>query len=310
MGRTARNMGSCVALFLMLLAAQSCNQMAEKRAQVPRPSSPGLVAQVSTKAGEDKECGKRIDEAPPGAPAVERLIVKAAELRLLVESVDPVEPKLLQAVKEHGGFVVSAERSGTGDGATLAFTFRVPVDSFDAALSAVERLAKRVDYRKVSGQDVTEEYVDLDAQLKNDSATRDRILKIMERADKVEDVLAVNRELGAVQERIDRLQGKMKYLRQSAALSTVGLSLYPEARTPVVDEGGWRPAEVVRHSLRALLGLGKSLANLAIFLAVWTPVWLPIYWLFHSWRKRRRARRAAREAEKAAAAAAPRGSES
>lgn len=297
MTRKARTKVFWWALALLLVAALACNKMAERGGAMPKAPPPVPAAQEEKPAADEPGGGTPADKT--GA-AVERLIVKTAELRLLVESVDPVEPKLRQKVQEFGGFVVTAEKSGTGDSATLSFTFRVPVEKFDAALSAVEAMAKRVDYRKVSGQDVTEEYVDLDAQLRNAQATRDRILEILKRAQSVGDVIAVNQELSNVQEKIERLQGKMKYLKQSAALSTVSLYLYPETKTPVVEEGGWKPMEIVRRSLRALLSFAEFLGGLIIFLAIWTPVWLPLYLLLKWWRKRRRAKRA----EKAAAAAA------
>jgi hypothetical protein len=148
---------------------------------------------------------------------------------------------------------------------------------------------------------VTEEYVDLDAQLRNLEATRNRLLGFLEKAVKVEDALEVNRALTDIQGQIERIQGRMKYLKQSAALSTVTVTFYPESKTPVVEEGAWRPAEVARRALRALLGFFKFLANLAIVLAIFAPVWLPLYLLLRWWRKRRRAQKAAVAAAKRAA---------
>jgi len=276
-----------VSVFVLALALADC---AKKEAQAPTAPSQqppgGLSAPPAAKRTLDKESSDETS-ALPGAPAIQRLIVRTAEFRVLVESVEGVEPKLQKKVEELGGFIVRAEKSGTGDSATLAFTFRVPAEKFDAALMTVESLAKRVDYRKVSGEDVTEEYVDLEAQLHNLEATRNRLLGFMEKAQKVEDALEVNRALTDIQGQIERIQGRMKYLRQSAALSTVSVSFYPESKTPVVEEGGWRPGEVARRALRALLSFFKFLANLAIVLAIFAPVWLPLYLLLRWWRRRR-----------------------
>ena len=280
-----------VSACLMVLAIAGC---AKKGAQAPPQEREERAAVAPALPAAKEASDKTTDLTSPlaGGPAIQRLIVKTAEFRILVERVEGVEPKLQRKVEELGGFIVKAEKAGTGDSATLSFTFRVPADKFDAALAGVESLAKRVDYRKVSGEDVTEEFVDLDAQLKNLEATRNRLVGFLEKAQKVEDALDVNRALTDIQGQIERIQGRMKYLRQSAALSTVSVDFYPESRTPVVEEGGWRPAEVARRALRALLAFFKFLANLAIVVAVFAPVWLPLYLLLRWWRKRRRAKKA------------------
>jgi hypothetical protein len=294
---------SYLAAFLMVLALSGC-QLGSRKDGPPAPpqtadesgyAMPGAAKGTSDKPGTG---------ALAGAPAIERLIVKTAEFRILVETVEGVEPKLQRKVEELGGFIVRAEKTGSGDEASLSFTFRVPAEKFDEAVAAVEALAKRVDYRKIGGEDVTEEYVDLDAQLRNLEATRNRLLGFLEKAVKVEDALEVNRALTDIQGQIERIQGRMKYLKQSAALSTVTVTFYPESKTPVVEEGAWRPAEVARRALRALLGFFKFLANLAIVLAIFAPVWLPLYLLLRWWRKRRRARKAAVAAAKQAAGGA------
>jgi hypothetical protein len=285
---------ACALVLLLLAALAGCFA---KEAAPPSPGRQQEAASGTTSAKDEADKPGDATAGAPGGPAIQRLIVRTAEFRVLVERVEGVEPKLQKRVEELGGFIVKAEKSGTGDSATLSFTFRVPADKFDAALSSVEALAKRVDFRRVGGEDVTEEYVDLEAQLRNLEATRSRLLGFLEKAVKVEDALEVNRALTDIQGQIERIQGRMKYLKQSAALSTVSVSFYPESKTPVVEEGGWRPGEVARRALRALLGFFKFLVNLAIVLAVFSPVWLPLYLLLRSWRRRRRERKQrAREA--------------
>lgn len=285
---------------LMVLALSACQLGGRKEAPPAPPQTAdegGFAMPTAPKGAADKPGAGAL----AGEPAVQRLIVKTAEFRILVETVEGVEPKLQKKVEELGGFIVRAEKSGSGDQASLTFTFRVPAERFDEAVMAVEALAKRVDYRKIGGEDVTEEYVDLDAQLRNLEATRNRLLGFLEKAVRVDDALEVNRALTDIQGQIERIQGRMKYLRQSAALSTVTVTFYPESKTPVVEEGAWRPAEVARRALRALLGFFKFLANLAIVLAIFAPVWLPLYLWLRWWRKRRKARKAAVAAAKEAA---------
>jgi hypothetical protein len=118
--------------------------------------------------------------------------------------------------------------------------------------------------------------VDLESQLRNLQATRDRLLDLLEKATRVEDALQVNQAITDVQGQIEVIQGRMKYLQQSAALSTISVYLAPVPTTPLLEEDGWQPWNVARGALRDLLIFGQGLANVAIVLAIWTPLWLPL----------------------------------
>jgi hypothetical protein len=136
-------------VFVLLLALVACGLSSRKEAPpAPKTSDESGYAMP---AAPSESADKPGTGALAGAPAVQRLIVKTAEFRILVETVEGVEPKLQKKVEELGGFIVRAEKTGSGDEASLTFTFRVPADKFDAAVAAVEALATRVDYRKIGG---------------------------------------------------------------------------------------------------------------------------------------------------------------
>lgn len=223
------------------------------------------------------------------AARVERLIIRTAELRMRVENVDAAESGLKANVDKLGGYVLSADKTGTGESASVRITFRVPAERFEDALAATQALAKVVDAKKETGQDVTEEYVDLDAQLRNLEATRARLLTFLDKAVKVDDALAVQAALTNIQGQIERIAGRIKYLRQSAALSTVDVYLFPESKTPVLSSEGWHPGETGRIAMRGLVEFAKFLGNALIILGIWAPVWVPILLLVW-WVKRRRKR--------------------
>jgi hypothetical protein len=221
--------------------------------------------------------------------AVERMIIKNADLSLQVENVRESEAAVSAQVAALGGYVVRVEINGTDERMTANMTFRVPAERFDEALTGVQGLAKKVLSRTVSGDDVTEEFVDLRARLGNLEATRDRLRNLLEQAVEVADALEVNRALTEVQGQIEQIRGRMEYLQQSAALSTINVYLSPVPVTPIVTQGSWQPLVVARDALRSLVELGQGLVNLAIVLLIWTPVWLPL--LLLGWWGRRRLRR-------------------
>jgi hypothetical protein len=277
--------------FVLLLAVlTACGGAA-----APAPQSAGAPDQaVSGGFGAEAPA---MEAREPGAPAatsneealqadLQRLIIKNANLSLEVESVRDAEAAIREKVAQLGGYIVTVETSGTDSFINTTIVFRVPADQFDAALEGVQGLATRVLGRTISGQDVTEEFVDLESRLRNLEATRDRLLELMEQATRVEDALNVNTALTDVQGQIEQIKGRMQYLQQSAALSTITAQLRPVPMTPIVEEGLWRPIEVARGALRDLIEFAQELMNLAIVLLIWIPVWGPIVLFFRwVWRK-------------------------
>ena len=177
---------------------------------------------------------------------------------------------------------------------------RVPAEKFDEAVKDFKGLAEKVLTERVTGEDVTDQYVDLDSQLKNLEAARARIVELFQKATHAGEALEVNRALTEVQGQIEQISGRMKYLRQSAALSSIAVTLTQESAVPMVEEGGWKPLRVAKMALHALLSFGIFLGNLAVVLVVFSPVWGTIWWLLRGWKRRRAARKAAKAAQAAA----------
>jgi hypothetical protein len=229
--------------------------------------------------------------APAGQPALERLVIKTADLSLQVDSARDAEAALRELVGQLGGYVVKVETSGTDERMSSRVIFRVPAERFDQALSGVQGLAKKVVARTVGGDDVTEEFVDIEARLGNLEATRDRLQSFLDKAVTVDDALKVNQSLSDLQGQIEQLKGRKQFLQNSASLSTISVTLSPlPAIMPIVDEGGWQPLGVARAALRELVGFGQGLASIVIVALVWSPVWLPFV-LLGLWLSRRMRRR-------------------
>jgi hypothetical protein len=252
----------------------------------PQPASGGATALDQAKPAANAPA--------PGAPQdLQRLVIKTADLSLQVDSARDAEASLRALVGQLGGYVVKVETSGTDEQMTSHVTFRVPADRFDQALSGVQGLAKKVLARTVGGDDVTEEFVDLEARLKNLEATRDRLQSFLDKAENVDDALKVNQSLSDLQGQIEQLKGRKQFLERSASLSTINVTLSPlPAIAPIVEDEGWQPMGVARDALRGLVGFGQGLATLVIVALVWAPVWLPIL-LFGLWLSRRLRRRVA-----------------
>jgi uncharacterized iron-regulated membrane protein len=223
---------------------------------------------------------------PASQQAIERLIIRNANLTLEVSDVPEAEQAVRAQVSELQGYVVSAETNGSGERLYATITFRVPADNFDRALQEIEGLANRVRSRTVSGEDVTEEFVDLEARLRNLEATEARLLDFLDQAATVDEALNVSTRLTDIQGQIEQVTGRMQYLEESAALSTVTVSLQPEPGAPIV-QAGWQPGGVARDALDSLIAFSQGVLSLIIVALVWTPIWLPLV-LFGGWLWRRR----------------------
>ena len=103
-------------------------------------------------------------------------------------------------------------------------TLRVPTDALDSAVSSIESLGS-VTHRSVSSEDVTEQYIDVEARLKNMIALRDRLRKLLEKATDVKAMLAVEKELSRVQADVDSLEGRFRALKKGVDLATIHLTI-------------------------------------------------------------------------------------
>jgi len=216
----------------------------------------------------------KLQEMPTAAPVEPaegqpRLIIRTADLTLVVRDTQESMAALTRLAGEFGGFVVSSSASRVAEDASQGnITLRVEAARFDEALARIRALAIEVRSESVRGEDVTAEYVDLDARMRNLEAAEAQLQQILKQATSTEDVLAVYRELTNLRGQIEQVKGRMKYLSQSAALATITITLLPDALAQPLQVGGWRPAGVVRDAFQALIEALQGLVTILIWLVI------------------------------------------
>jgi predicted small lipoprotein YifL len=227
----------------------------------------------------------------------ERLIIRDASLELVVQDTEAALLEINELVGELDGFVASSQMTKFDEGVRASLTLRVPAESFEIALAGLRGLAEEVRRQSTSGQDVTEEYTDLQAQLRHLEATEARLLTLMEEAEDTEATLAVYSELRQVQSEIERVKGRIQFLEQSSALSTINVELVPDQLAGPISVAGWRPVGTLRQALEMLIGALQFLVDVFIWVVVFVlPVavlvfGLPILVIF-LWVRRSRKRQA------------------
>jgi hypothetical protein len=146
-------------------------------------------------------------------------------------------------------------------------TLRVPVAVFDQAMKDLKGVGVLTLNESVNGQDVTMEFVDLEADITNAKAEEQSYLDILKRAGNIEDVLAVTTRLADVRGRIERLEGTKRYLSNRTDLATVSVSLTEETRVELPTRT-WKPFEVLKAALRDLVVALQSLVDFLIRLVI------------------------------------------
>ncbi|GEM_PF-484878 len=196
-------------------------------------------------------------------PGGDRLVIQNADLTIVVKDVKGRVQDIQVMAKQMGGFVVSVNvyqtyaRNGT-QVPQAVIVFRVPAEQLDAALDQVKKDAVDVQNETRSGQDVTSQYVDLQSQLTAKEATEAQLLKIMQSAEKTEDVLAVYTQLQQIQTEIQVLKGQIKYYEESAALSAVSVNIIAEETIQPIEVGPWKPQGVARDAIQNLIDFWKG----------------------------------------------------
>jgi hypothetical protein len=189
--------------------------------------APSIVVETPPMPAEEYGgAGKDTSYDVDGSYTVDRMIIRSGNMVLVVEDVPSAIEYIADMANTYGGFVVSSNSYEDRDRMMGNIAIRVAVENFDDAIRALRMLAEEVRSESTSGTDVTEEYVDLEAQLRNLEAAEAQLLELLEKETRnVSDILEVQRELVKTRDQIERTRGRMQYLEQSAALSQIQVNL-------------------------------------------------------------------------------------
>lgn len=209
-------------------------------------------------------------------PEADKKIIKNGSLNLKVDNTDKASASISKIAKDNGGEVASSNFRQSGASVKSGYiTVKVPVANFEKAFSDLKKVASLVINESTSGTDVTEQYVDLQAQLKNKQTEEEAFTRIMAQAQEISDILAVQTQLSRVRGEIERLQGRIKYLESQTDMSTITINLSEDANISMVDK--WRPWQVVKTSASVLV---KNVQNFADFVIRLIILVLPVFLLY------------------------------
>lgn len=295
---------STVALLAVLLALAACGGSEAEMVEVTRVVTEvvmeegsvvevtGVVVETVIETFEMDTAGNAAPPAPalaqatpvPSSQPQQRLIIKDGRMVITVVETTTAVNSATQLAVGLGGYIISQNMQADDRGYTYAtMRLAVPVDQFEFALRELRKLGEVTD-ESSSGEDVTDQYVDLNARLTNLQATRQRLLEFLDAAETIDEILEVNEELTKVEEDIAVIQGRLNFLRDRAAFSTIDLTLNPllptptpsptPTATPLPTPQTWLPGDTAETAVVQLQNTAQNVADFTIFYGIMCGPWL------------------------------------
>ncbi|KXG74466.1 hypothetical protein AN618_22960 [Fervidicola ferrireducens] len=215
-----------VAFILAGCGAKPAQRSGENQTAAPDYGQNSMVVQDAI-----KENHKGASENLSGT--IDRKIVKNGTLHLQVNDLKKTETQVYDLIQEYGGYIQSSSTRNENREIWSEIVVRVPQDRFEEFFGRLKQLG-RVNYDNISTQDVTEEYIDLSARIKVLKAQEERLISLLGKAEKIEDLLRIENELSRLRSEIERLQGRINYLDRATGYSTINIRInqpvtaYPE----------------------------------------------------------------------------------
>jgi hypothetical protein len=252
------------------------SKLPRDRNDIPaKAASPTALGSVGRQTVTEGEVASQSPSADPWSHAgpfdfTSRLIVRTGQASIEVDSLETAMAELRRVAQRVGGFVADASvQSGRNQLRTATLQLKVPASRFDDLTQGLEPLGK-LQFVNVSAEDVSEEFVDLTARVANGHRLEDRLVELLRtRTGKLQDVLSVERELARVREEIERMEGRMRFLKNSAQLSTLSVNLYEPAPLVASHPGRSVIGEAFKTAWRNFVGvLAGAIASLGFVVPV------------------------------------------
>lgn len=209
-----------------------------------------------------------------------RVIIYTGSIALVVRDTQESVDAITAMVDEAGGYVASSNLYEASEALRGTVTVRVPADRYQSVLDQLRSLALRVERETANSQDVTEEFTDLQARKTNLEFTEEALQQLLEerqRTGSTSDILEVYRELTNIRGQIEQIEGRLRYLANQSALSTITIELTPDILYQPISVAGWQPQGVAREAFQTLIVALQGLINVLIWVAIFV---LPLLLVF------------------------------
>lgn len=206
-------------------------------------------------------------------------VQKNGQISFLVEKIDDSIDALKEVNGAFGGIITNIYDSGRGNDRSVQITVRIPVEKFESFYNDLRKMEGEVTYANVSTLDVTEEYIDITSRLSNLKSTETQLIKILEKAENVTDILAVQKELNTVRGDIESYEQRKRYFDSQTDYSYITISFSIDKTGLNIAEDEWKPWGEVKAAVKSLISVLKGFVNLLIWIAIFSPIILVPFFL-------------------------------
>lgn len=218
-------------------------------------------------------------------PFPDRMVIYNADISIEVNNYQKAQEQIQNHADKLGGFVVQSSLHHSGsDEINGSLVIRVPQRNFYPFINELESISTKVVDRSIFGNDVTEEYVDLNSRLKSQQAVEERLLSFMAEAKNTEDLLKISSDLGRVQEEIERIKGRINYLENHVSFATISIYIREKNITvPSIQEGDplntWKKGQsLFMDTINSLLSFFSAVI---VFLIGFSPIIVPTLFIVY-----------------------------
>ncbi len=226
---------------VVLLVLVSCKEDANGTAVEEKDTSVAIQSKMVMDVKRDAPADKSYESEPEVPRPTETKIIKNANLRYASEDISNSFLAIQKAVSKYQA-TISNDASGKDYQENYRnLTIRIPNQHFDSFISDISQGVKHFDTKEISQQDVTEEYVDVESRMRAKKKLEERYLQLLEKANKVSEMLEIEKELAEIREEIEAKEGQLRYLQNRVALSTIHIEIYtsiPSESGATVSYGG------------------------------------------------------------------------
>lgn len=282
-----------ITIILILIVLLGCNKVRNEQRLDKEIASFSLNQETKDFAG----------TPPPPPPSsqvnepnsIEKKIIKTAYINIEVENIAASRKLIDTAIKSFDGYVISENTQNTESQLTSSLNIKVPAPQFDRMLAKLANLAMRVDYQNIETQDVTAEYIDVETRLSNSQKVEQTYIKLLQRANSIEDILKIEQKLGEIRTEIESTQGRLKYLNNQVSYSTINLSVYQKLEYKFIAEK--LPSFWERLKSSIISGWRGIVAFVLFLIKLW-PLWILAALGWYGWKRFLRIRRKKLKEEK------------
>lgn len=266
----------------------SMESVANDAAQYPN-SSPAMEPR-DMKSEEYGESGSNLSNGSTElADQAERLVIKSGDISLYVDSTEKAFTDITTIVESSGGFIQDSHVWNSDRGMSANLQLRIPAKQLQQVVEQLEALG-RVQSKRIGGQDVTEEFVDLESRLRNLNRQEQRYLELLEQAKNVEDILRIEKELNLVRGEIERITGRLIGLKDKISFATLHVNISEalkqgEVLPPSFSKAMQDAKQGIINSVHLLL---QAITGAIVFIGYLIP-FVPVIWIgYYIYRKRQK----------------------